>query len=143
MDQDNRDVWCLTDEKQLESVALPQGNKMPCEALPKTIRAFMKRGLNIPKLGLAWWLMFNLDHVEEMKDLITVEQALDVGIRARVPQIFMILGEYLSQEQMESHRSTVMQWYQEATSDSASSSLKRTLPILTATLAEMKWIKSN
>lgn len=136
---DPRDVWRITDLKQLETIDLPNPNKMPCEATVKAIRAFQKRGLKITKLALSWWLTFNLRYADEMSDIITIEEAIDIGIRAKHPTIFMILAEYSSPAMMLKRKPAVLEWYHSLTDDKASSEVKR---ILEASLLELQWIST-
>jgi hypothetical protein len=137
---DPLEAWCVTDEKQLESIPLPNPNRVPCEATSIAIRAFIKRGLRVTKLALAWWLAWNVDEIQHVTDLITLEDALDTGIKARVPTIFMILAEYLPREKVQPHRTAVLAWYREATCPDSPIALRRTAPMLGAILVEMGWI---
>jgi hypothetical protein len=136
---DPRDVWLITDQKQLAEIPLPDANKLPCEALATTIRAFVKRGLKITKLALAWWLTFNVQELHQVEDLISIEEAIDVGIKARVPQILMILAEYSTPELMNARRETIMQWYAEARTGTGKFDRQKAAH-LGATLVEMGWL---
>lgn len=132
---DLRDVWRITDAKQLDTIPLPNPHKMPCEASVLAIRAFQKRGLKITKLALSWWLTFNLEHVLDVADIITVEEALLTAIRAQHPTIFMILAEQLSPEALEKHKSNVLEWYK-----STLAKPNQTTALLETILGMLKWI---
>jgi 2'-5' RNA ligase len=132
-----RDVWRVTDLKQLETIDMPNPNKMPCEATVKALRTFQKRGLKITKLALSWWLTFNLHHAADVADIITIEEAIDIAIRAKHPSIFMILAEYSTPSDMEKRKLAVLEWYQ---SLDAGVGAKR---ILEASLQELQWLPTS
>jgi hypothetical protein len=141
--EDERDVWELEDVDALKSVPLPNPHRLPPEASWIALRTFVDRGLKITKLALAWWLAFNVDDAEQVKDLITIEEAIDLAVKVRSAHILTHLIEYSTPDLVEFRRTDILKWHTnnlKITHQPADKRSRLDAAILHETLSRIGWI---